>query len=304
MNDPIKDYCKIGIVHPMLWKDCIKGEGDLSSVNTILDDPYFDAIEMTRINDPAARRSVAGWIKASGKAVAFAGQPVLLTQGLDINHLDEAERRKAAQGAIGVIQQAYEIGAKGFALVSGKNVAADDKEKAMGQLLKSLHEIAAELKNLGDIPLVIETFDQLAYGKNRLIGSHKDAAKVAKEMRESFSGFGLMIDLSHLPLQGETPQQAWEDAGEYVVHAHIGNCVMDKPGHPMNGDEHPPLCDPDGCNGVPELAEYLRVLLEGGYLNKTTRPFLSFEVCIYGDWTREALIQQSKETLNAAWASV
>ncbi len=304
MNQPIQDYASVGLVHFMLYKDNIKGAGDFSSVSTILDDPYFAAMEMSWVNDDAERAKVAGLVKKSGKKVAFGAQPLLLTQPLDINHLDEAERKKAANAVIELIPQAVEIGASGFALLSGKTAGPEKKDQAMEQLVKSLTEIGTELKKHTDIPLVLETFDQLDYGKNCLIGPNKDGAAIAKEVRKSVPSFGLLIDLSHLPLQGETAAQAWADAGEYIIHAHIGNAVMNKPDHPLNGDMHPPLCDPDGENCVDELAEYLKVLLDAGYLNTKTKPFLSFEVCIYGDWTREKLIAQSKETLDKAWAKV
>ena len=304
MKEPIQDYATIGLVHFMLWKECIKGEGDFSSVSTLLDDPYFGGVEVSWIKDAAGRARVAQAIKQSGKALAFGAQPVLLTQKLDINHLDEAERSKAVAAVVDVMPQAVELGARGFAVLSGKNVAAADKSRAMEQLVKSLVEIGGKLKQHSDIPLVMETFDQLDYGKNCLIGPNKDAAAIAREVRKSVPRFGLMIDLSHLPLQGESSAEAWAAAGDYVVHAHMGNCVMNKPDHPMNGDEHPPLCDPDGQNCVDELADYLGVLLNGGYLNKDTRPLLSFEVCVYRDWTRDKLLAQCKETLDAAWARV
>lgn len=302
MKEPIQDYAKIGLVHFMLWKETIKGEGDFSSVSTILDDPYFGAVEVSWMNDAAQRAQVAQRVKSSGKALAFGGQPVLLTQKLDINHLDEAERKKAVAAIVKVIPQAVELGASGFGLLSGKTVRTADKSRAMEQLVTSIVEIDRELKKYSDIPVVLETFDQLDYGKNCLIGPNRDAAELAREVRKSTPSFGIMIDLSHLPLQGETPDEAWEAVGQYVLHAHIGNCIMNKPEHPMNGDEHPPFCDPDGENCVDELTVYLQTLLKNGYLNKNHKRFLSFEVCKYGDWTTEKVLAQSKETLEAAWA--
>ena len=304
MTPRIQSYCAVGIVHFMMWKDTIRGEGNHRSVDTVLADPYFDAIEVTWIKNDAERARVAQLVKASGKALAFGGQPVLLTQKLDLNHLDEAERRKAVAAIVGVIPQAYELGARGLGVLSGKNVAPPDKARAMELLVKSLCEIAAELKRHGSIPLVRESFDQLTYGKNCLIGPNQDAAAIAREVRRQFPSFGLMLDLSHLPLQGQTPAQAWVAAGEYVVHAHIGNCVMETPGHPMNGDEHPPFGDPAGRNGIPELVEYLRVLKNAGYLREGGKKFLSFEVCVYGDWTQAKAVQHCKESLDAAWAQV
>ncbi|TVR52925.1 MAG: sugar phosphate isomerase/epimerase [Spirochaetaceae bacterium] len=304
MKGSIQEYARIGIVHFMLWKDCIGGEGDFSGVRTVLDDPYFDAIEMSWVKDAAQRAEIAKAVEKSGKTIAFGAQPVLLTQKLDLNSLDDGERKRAVAAVVGAIPQAVELGARGFALLSGFDVAEADRGRATGKLVESLVEIGGELKKHADIPLVLETFDRLTYGKNRLIGPNAEAAAVAREVRKSVPKFGLMIDLSHLPLQGETPSQAWDAAGPYVVHAHMGNCVMGKPDHPMNGDEHPPFCDPAGENCVDELTEYLSVLLKNGYLDKTRRPILSFEVCIYGDLTREAVIAQSKETLDAAWRNV
>ena len=104
MNQPIQDYASLGLVHFMLYKDTIKGEGDFSSVSTILDDPYFGAMEMSWVNDDAERAKVAGLVKKSGKKVAFGAQPVLLTQKLDINHLDEAERKKAVDAVLGTVK--------------------------------------------------------------------------------------------------------------------------------------------------------------------------------------------------------
>jgi sugar phosphate isomerase/epimerase len=110
-----------------------------------------------------------------------------------------------------------------------------------------------------------------------------------------------MIDLSHIPLLDTTPNEVWEQCGQYVVHAHMGNCVMEHPGHPMNGDEHPPFCDPAGKNGIEELAEYLKVLLEGGYLSEKNKKPLSFEVCAYGDLSRDEVLRQSKDIIEKAW---
>jgi sugar phosphate isomerase/epimerase len=304
MEGRIQDWCKVGLVHFMLWKDCIKGEGDPSSVDVLLGDPYFDAIEVTRVNHAAARKSLAAKLKSSGKTVAFGAQPVCLTQKLDLNHPDEAERRKAVRGVLDVIPQACELGASGFGVLSGKDVAPQKRGEAKARLVDSLREIAEGLTKQGGIPLFLELFDTLPYAKNCLIGSPVDAARIAAELRKDFPSFGLMIDLSHLPLQGVSARAVWDACGPYVAHAHMGNCVMATPGHPMNGDEHPPFGDPAGRNGVPELAEYLHVLLTGGYLSRAKRPVLSFEVCVYGEWTREALIQQSKATLDAAWALI
>ena len=313
MEGSIRELCRLGIVHFMLYKDTITGGGSHASLLELIASPEFDAVECSWINRDDVRRSVAEARRKSGKTLAFGAQPVLLTQQLDLNSADEEQRRTAVAAVKAVIPQAYELGAEGFALLSGRAVSPADRQNhqnyhnAMDNLVRSLIEIADALAERGSIPLVLETFDQLPYGKNCLIGPNRDAARIAREVRKSHPGFGLMIDLSHLPLQGETPREAWEAVGEYLVHAHMGNCIMNKPAHPMNGDAHPPLCHPEGENGIDELADYLSVLYRGGFLNREDRPVLSFEVACEGTASpeaAEALLRQSLDTLKQAWRRV
>lgn len=304
MQEPIQSYCRVGFVSFMLWPELAKGGGNYQNIHTLLDDPFFEVIEMTCINDDKERKRVSDEIKKKGKLVAFGSYPIALSQNLDINQLNEAERQKVVAALIDVIPQAYDLKAKGFGLLSGKMVPEHNKEQAFNQLVKSLNEIADALKEQGDIPLVLETFDSLSYAKNTLIGTTKDAVEIAKRVRKKHPDFGLLLDLSHLPLIGDTSGEAIALAKDYLVHAHIGNCIMDKPDHPMNGDKHPPLEDPDGENGEKELTDFLQHLLNVGYLSKETRPVLSFEVCCYKDWTPEKIIAQSKDVLRRAWEQV
>ena len=151
------------------------------------------------------------------------------------------------------------------------------------------------------MPLVMETFDQVPFGKNCLIGPNADAVAVSKEVRKEFPDFGIMLDLSHLPLQHEESAPAIKLAGEHMVHAHIGNCAMDDASHPAYGDNHPRFGAPGTRNDVKELTEYLRALLDNGYLSTTNRRVLSFEVKPMSGEDSEAIIAGSKRTLDQAW---
>lgn len=68
------------------------------------------------------------------------------------------------------------------------------------------------------------------------------------------------------------------------------------------GDMHPRFGYPGGVNDVEELADYLRLLLEIGYLDPANRRFLSFEVRPVGDEDPDIVIANAKRTLNLAWA--
>jgi len=305
MEGKPQDFARIGVVHSMLYKGTLKSEADfIRSLSELAGDDYLDAIEVGPIPDKAVRAEAAALLRESGRVVAFAAQPVLLTQGLDLNHEDRWKRRDAVDAVKRVVEQAYELGAVGFAILSGRDPGEEKREAARDLLVDSLVQIATELRTQGKMPLVIETFDRQPFGKNCLIGPSVEAVEIAKRMRERFPDFGLMIDLSHLPLLGETPEQAVAAVRDYLVHAHMGNCVMRDPTHPMYGDNHPPFGDPAGENGVEQLARYLAALLENGFLDRKKRRILSFEVSPYGDWTVEELLNQSKETLEAAWARI
>jgi sugar phosphate isomerase/epimerase len=305
MEGKPQDFARIGVVHSMLYKGTLKSEADfIRSLSELAGDDYLDAIEVGPIPDKAVRAEAAALLRESGRVVAFAAQPVLLTQGLDLNHEDRWKRRDAVDAVKRVVEQAYELGAVGFAILSGRDPGEEKREAARDLLVDSLVQIATELRTQGKMPLVIETFDRQPFGKDCLIGPSVEAVEIAKRMRERFPDFGLMIDLSHLPLLGETPEQAVAAVRDYLVHAHMGNCVMRDPTHPMYGDNHPPFGDPAGENGVEQLARYLAALLENGFLDRKKRRILSFEVSPYGDWTVEELLNQSKETLEAAWARI
>ena len=70
------------------------------------------------------------------------------------------------------------------------------------------------------------------------------------------------------------------------------------------GDEHPRFGIKGGENDVAELVEYLRALLDIGYLNPDNPPFLSFEVKPLPGESHEVVIASTKRTLKEAWARV
>ena len=113
-----------------------------------------------------------------------------------------------------------------------------------------------------------------------------------------------MVDLSHLPLLRESSVESLLPIKEYIVHAHMGNCVCKDPSLPCYGDGHPRFGFPGGENDVDELVEYLRVLLSIGFLNKEKRPIVSFEVKPFGDEDPDLVVANAKRVLNRAWDKV
>ena len=294
---------RVGLVHFMAFPATIKGEGPVyETIRKIAVDDYFSAIEITTIKDPETRLAVKKMLETSHMTVAYGAQPRLLTTGMNINSLVEEERQKALDNLMQGIDEAYEIGASSFAFLSG-NYEENKKEEAFQALVKSTNEICVYAKSKGDMKIALEVFDY-DVDKRSLIGPADLALRYAKEIRKAHDHFGLMVDLSHIPLIHETIEESLLPVKDYIVHAHIGNCVVKSPDMPAYGDVHPRFGFPNGENDVDEVVEYLKVLLDIGFLNTQTPPVVSFEIKPFGDEDADVVIANAKRVLNLAWARV
>ena len=294
---------RVGLVHFMAYPATIKGEGPVvETIRKIAVDDYFSAIEITTVKDPEARSAVKKILESSHMTVAYGAQPRLLTTGMNINSLVEEERQKALNDLKQGIDEAYEIGASSFAFLSG-NYEESRKEEAFQALVKSTNEICAYAKGKGDLKIALEVFDY-DVDKKSLIGPAELALRYAKEIRKTHDHFGLMVDLSHIPLIHETIEESILPVKDYIVHAHIGNCVVKSPEMPAYGDVHPRFGFPGGENDVDEVVAYLRILLQIGFLNTQNPPVVSFEVKPFGDEDSDIVIANAKRVLNQAWSRV
>jgi len=294
---------RVGLVHFMAYPATIKGEGPIvETIKKLVLDEYFTAIEITTIKDNQERKKVKQMLETSHMSVAYGAQPRLLTTGLNINNLDEEGRQKALVNLKEGVDEAYEIGATGFAFLSGKYEEVS-KEESYQALVKSTKEICAYVKSKGTIKVALEVFDY-DVDKKSLVGPALLALRYAKEIREEHAHFGLMVDLSHIPLIHETIEESLLPVKDYIIHAHIGNCVVKSADLPAYGDVHPRFGFPNGENDVDQVVDYLRVLLNIGFLNDKKPPIVSFEIKPFGDEDPDIVIANAKRTLNEAWARV
>jgi sugar phosphate isomerase/epimerase len=305
MNKSMRSYVRCGLIHFMAFPNTMGGEGPIEeTVRRVLVDDYFDAIEVAWIKDDATRKKVAGMLEASAITTYYGASPRLLTTGLNPNAIDEAQRAAAEKTLLEGIDEAYELGAIGYGFLSGKYEEAT-KDMAFDQLVKTVSNMCAYAKEKGDLKIALEVFDYNV-DKASLIGPADLAKKFAETIRSKYDNFGLMVDLSHFPLIRETTRESIMPVKDYIIHAHMGNAVLpDLPKEtPGYGDIHPRFDFPNGANGVEELAEYLRVLIEIGYLKEGKPATVSFEVKPFGDEDPEIVIANAKRTLNAAWELV
>ena len=304
MTEPIQNYARVGVVHFMAYKACIGGEGPiLETLEKIALDPYFQVVEVTQMHDGATRKKARQLLESARMDVVFGAQPILLVNKLDINSADAGHRAQAVDAIKGGIDQAAELGAPGVGLLSGPDPGPDTRDRAVDLLVDSMNQLC-DYAGGKRMSVVLETFDRKPYGKNCLVGPNALAVEISARVRREYSNFGLMLDLSHFPLQEESTSYALGTARDHLLHVHIGNCVMHNANHEAYGDSHPRFGCKDGENDTPEVAEFLRELLNVGYLDPEKRPVLSFEVSPMEGESPELVLASAKRVLDAAWAQV
>ena len=302
MKEAITKYAKVGLILHVAYPEIGGGEGPvLDRLQRTIEDEFFDAVEITRIKDPAVRKEAARLLSLSHMTWAYGAQGLLLGPGLNLNDLDEEGRQKAVAAVKSGIDEAYEMGCADVQFLSGR-YEEETKEEAFQQLLRSTRELCDYAKTKGNMLLCHEVFDY-DVDKKSLVGPADLAARYGEIICGEYDNFGLLVDLSHIPLLHETIEQSLMPVLPYLKHTHMGNGVV-VPGREAYGDMHPRFGFPGSENDVPELAEFLRILLETGCLNEKTRPILSFEVKPWKDEPSWAVIANAKRALKLAWAMV
>jgi sugar phosphate isomerase/epimerase len=303
MKEPWEPLVDLSIVHFMIFPDAMGGSGPiLETVSQIVNDDFFSMIEISHINDLEVRKQVAEVIETAHLRVAFGAQPPILSQKLDLNSLDATKRKDAVKTLLLFIDEAKEVGAKRFTVLSGPDPGPEKREEARKVLAESLFELCAYAKERG-VSVTLETFDR-SIEKKSLIGPSPEARMIAEAVKRKFPDFGLMYDMGHAPLLDEKPAEALRMLRDYLVHVHVGNCVK-APEHSAYGDKHPRFGLKGGENDVPQLVEFLRALKDIEYIPSSPRevsPIIGFELKPLPGEKPESVIANGKRTWRKAWS--
>ncbi len=294
MNDSIHRYFQIGTVrwmsHPR--RPLLRSLADIAA------DADFDAVEITSVADDSERRAAKEILAQSHLQVCFGAQPLLLAAGLNPNAIDETERSAAARVLLRALDEAEFLGAKTLAFMAGK-WHKETEQAAFDQLLTTTGELCERAAAKG-MNIELEMFD-CDVDKAALIGPAPLAAKFAAAVRAEHANFGLLADLSHFPLTGESSAAVIATCRPYLSHFHIGNCVAEK-GFSAYGDAHPRFGFAHSANDTPQLLDFLTVLRREGFFRPNDPYVLSFEVKPQPDEDEDAVLAGSKRVLSRAWA--
>lgn len=294
---PIDRYFNVGVIAAMAYPAF--SQNPVEVVKKIAADSYFNAIELNPVNDAEQCRQIKDILSQSGMATSYGAQGRLLSTGLNPNSLDEKERIKAQQTLIEGVDEAAALGAKRMAFLSG-HWSLETREQSLDQLYKTTCAVC-EYAAKQDILVQIEVFD-FDIDKKSLLGPAPLAEQFAARVRSKHENFGLMIDLSHIPMCYESSRFTLEVLKPYITHFHIGNTVISNPESPAYGDQHPRFGYPEGENDVEQLLLFLKAAQREGFFCEHEPMFLSFEVKPMPNEDPEICLSNAKRTLNTAWA--
>ena len=153
------------------------------------------------------------------------------------------------------------------------------------------------------MPVVLEVFDH-TIDKKSLLGPAPLVRAYAQEVCSEYDNFGIMIDCSHIPMIGETIDEAVDPIQAYIRHVHVGNTLIGDPTHPSYGDYHPRFGYPGSENDTDYLTEFLCKMKDIGYLVEGGKNILSFEVKPQAGEDADLVVANAKRTLLEAWRSV
>jgi len=282
---------RIGIVSFMVFPDMAAGKGDITkNIKTILQDPFFDGIEICGLTEEqwTAAKSFMG-----SKTAARCMQPDLLSGKFNLHSNNSDVRRSAVELVKKGIDLSSKWGIRNVAICSGPDPGPGRRTEEKSLLAESLNEICGHAAKK-DVRILIETFDR-EWDKKLLIGPMADCLDVVKEVRRKYSNLGIMWDLSHGPLLGETPD-VLDTAKDFLGHIHIG-CAK-RIGEKYL-DTHPVFYSEGAVNGVKEVASLLKKLIEIDYSG-----MVSFEVKPEEGQTAESIVTTSKGVLISAYSNV
>lgn len=302
-----KEICTLSLVHFMAFPELQTGEGAfIQSIRRISELDFFEALEMGSINSSSLRADVRKAASDYGFKLAFGAQPIILSQGMNLNDTDHGVRLAAVQCLKIAIDQAAELGAESFVILSGKDPGEENRKMAYHHLTDSIERLADYSERQG-ISTVLEIFDRCV-DKKVLVGPAEEAYKLADYVRMEYPEFGLLYDMGHMPLLEEMPQTALPILAPHLREVHLGNCVMN-PASPIYGDKHPRFGYPGGVNGTAELVLFLRELFKIGFLDADAKgeedlPWLGFEIRPQNGETSDQILENIKTTWQDAWSQV
>jgi hypothetical protein len=302
-------YMDLGVVQYVSFPQVIAGTGPVvETIQRVLSDEFFSAIEITWIRDEQVKRQVADLLSYSGLRVVFAGGPPYAMECIHLSALDVGERNESLDKAKQLVDDAYLLGAELHLITAGPDVAPEDRERAKGYLIESIVALSQYSKSLGlerEVVLSLEPTDRDVH-RNGLLGPTVEAVELVREVRRQGGEVWLTLDQSHLAQLREVAEDSIALAQGFHVHMHVANCMLGDRDSPIYGDEHPCFGVPGGEHDVEDVATLFEAMWRHGFFDKPIpygeRPIVSVEVKPQEHEDPEIVLANAKRVVVSAWA--
>lgn len=292
---------KLGVNHHLLYinrcSDPIEHE---KSLYQLLRDERFELLDIWVPNvDPVREREIKA-IRESEKQIIYnigtrAGEPPAHPATLSPD-----ERKYSIEFFKRELENAIAVGAKKVVTNSGPDVP-ENREAAFEALVDFYVEICSYVSARKEMDILIEPTDRET-DKCKFIGPSAQAVKLAKRIHQAgCNNFASMVDMCHIPLMGESIEQAMITTKGYIGHIHLGNCILKNPDHPLFGDKHVPWGIHGGEFDVEDVADLLSLGLQIGYFSPQNCGMASLEMRPYPNKTPEESLDIHYQKFEQAW---
>jgi len=293
---------RVGVVHFKAFPGLETGEGPLAeTLEKICVDDFWTAVEVGWMKDYRVRNTCRQLLDQAHLSVAYATQPRILGNRLNLNSFDARERGNAINAVKNCIDEAYDLGAEVVRIIAGKDPGDARRDEAKKLLIDSLHQILEYGKEEGSMNFTLKIFDR-DIDKMNLIGHFSDAVDIANAIAPGNPNFGLLADLSHFPLLDEKAEEAIPLIRDWLHSAHLGNCAFRDRKHPAYGDIQPRFGVPGGEIDTGEVTEFFDILEDNGFFSQARRPIVSAEVRpVLAGETSDIILANAKRVIRDAW---
>ena len=303
MNNSIKEYARLGLVHHMLYARCLNDpeyhEKTLVEMAARTDIETFDCC----LPYGAERQErLAQAIRASGKEHVVFATHLFPLRKLSFCSTSYSEQAQARMVIADMVRQSASIGATGFIFASGGPPAAEATAANKEAFYDFCCWLCGELAPHG-IDALLEPFD-FDFDKQFAFGPLDENLELARRVAAQHPNFGIELDVAHLPLMREDMLSSIRRSAPWLRRVHLGNCVMRDRGDPFYGDKHPPIGYPGGEIDTAQLVDVLGELLNVGFLDRDNRGDLVVELNPFPAMSEDASVADNFRRVNEAWAQV
>ena len=136
-----------------------------------------------------------------------------------------------------------------------------------------------------------------------MLGPSKEVTEVFNKVNASYKNLGVTIDLAHIYLSQERPEEYLHNLKDYIEDVHINNCIMKDKAHPLFGDKHVLFGIKDGEIDIEEVIGFIKILRDLGYFYRK-RPVVTFEVTPTVGQDVNIVLASFKRVFNESWSKI